>query len=169
MTLGAGRPSGWGPGPQDHVQQACRARRLHVLEAEPLQEALVLPGVPGGPPHPQGPQPRGLPCRPAGILLLRGRQFGQQEASAWGDRHRDKGKGWAGVPGPSLRVPPGLPAGGLPCGEGGRNSVCRPRAAASAMPAVLSPSVMSDSATPWTVARQAPLSMAFSRQEYWSG
>ena len=24
-------------------------------------------------------------------------------------------------------------------------------------------------ATPWTVARQAPLSMAFSRQEYWSG
>ena len=22
---------------------------------------------------------------------------------------------------------------------------------------------------PWTVARQAPLSMAFSRQEYWSG
>ena len=29
---------------------------------------------------------------------------------------------------------------------------------------------MSDSfATPWTVARQAPLSMGFSRQEYWSG
>ena len=28
---------------------------------------------------------------------------------------------------------------------------------------------MSDSfATPWTVARQAPLSMEFSRQEYWS-
>ena len=27
---------------------------------------------------------------------------------------------------------------------------------------------MSDSATPWTVARQAPLSMGFSRQEYWS-
>ena len=25
------------------------------------------------------------------------------------------------------------------------------------------------SATPWTVARQAPLSMEFSRQEYWSG
>ena len=24
-------------------------------------------------------------------------------------------------------------------------------------------------ATPWTVARQAPLSMRFSRQEYWSG
>ena len=23
--------------------------------------------------------------------------------------------------------------------------------------------------TPWTIARQAPLSMAFSRQEYWSG
>ena len=26
----------------------------------------------------------------------------------------------------------------------------------------------SDSATPWTVASQAPLSMGFSRQEYWS-
>ena len=24
-------------------------------------------------------------------------------------------------------------------------------------------------ATPWTVARQAPLSMGFSRQEYWGG
>ena len=32
---------------------------------------------------------------------------------------------------------------------------------------LLSPSIMSDSATPWTVARQA-LSMEFSRQEYWS-
>ena len=30
-------------------------------------------------------------------------------------------------------------------------------------------SVMSDSATPWTVARQAPLSMEVSKQEYWSG
>ena len=30
-------------------------------------------------------------------------------------------------------------------------------------------SVVSDSATPWTVALQAPLSMGFSRQEYWSG
>ena len=28
--------------------------------------------------------------------------------------------------------------------------------------------MVSDSATPWTVARQAPLSMGFSRQEYWS-
>ena len=28
---------------------------------------------------------------------------------------------------------------------------------------------MSDSATLWTIARQAPLSMGFSRQEYWSG
>ena len=35
--------------------------------------------------------------------------------------------------------------------------------------AVLSRSVMSDSATPWTVAHQAPLSMGFSRWEYWSG
>ena len=30
-------------------------------------------------------------------------------------------------------------------------------------------SVVSDSATPWTVAHQAPSSMGFSRQEYWSG
>ena len=30
-------------------------------------------------------------------------------------------------------------------------------------------SVVSNSATPWTVAHQAPLSMKFSRQEYWSG
>ena len=30
-------------------------------------------------------------------------------------------------------------------------------------------SVVSNSATPWTVAHQAPQSMGFSRQEYWSG
>ena len=30
-------------------------------------------------------------------------------------------------------------------------------------------SVMSDSCDPWTVARQVPLSIEFSRQEYWSG
>ena len=35
--------------------------------------------------------------------------------------------------------------------------------------ACVSRSVVSDSATPWTVACQAPLSMAFSRQGYWSG
>ena len=29
-------------------------------------------------------------------------------------------------------------------------------------------SAVSDSATPWTIADQAPLSMGFSRQEYWS-
>ena len=28
---------------------------------------------------------------------------------------------------------------------------------------------MSDSVTPWTVACQAPVSMGFPRQEYWSG
>ena len=31
------------------------------------------------------------------------------------------------------------------------------------------PSVVSNSVTPWTVICQAPLSMEFSRQEYWSG
>ena len=30
-------------------------------------------------------------------------------------------------------------------------------------------SVVSNSATPWTVVCEAPLSMEFSRQEYWSG
>ena len=35
--------------------------------------------------------------------------------------------------------------------------------------AVLSHSVMSDSATSWTVAHQAPLSMEFCSQEHWSG
>ena len=30
-------------------------------------------------------------------------------------------------------------------------------------------SVTSDSVTPWSVARQAPLSVEFSRREYWSG
>ena len=34
---------------------------------------------------------------------------------------------------------------------------------------VFSHSVVSDSATPWTVAHQAPLSMGFPRHEYWSG
>ena len=32
-----------------------------------------------------------------------------------------------------------------------------------------SPSSVQRFATPWTVARQAPPSMKFSRQEYWSG
>ena len=34
---------------------------------------------------------------------------------------------------------------------------------------VLMCSVVADSVTPWTVAHQAPLSVEFSRQEYWSG
>ena len=33
----------------------------------------------------------------------------------------------------------------------------------------VSRSVVSNSVTPWTVAHQTPLSMGFSRQEYWSG
>ena len=38
------------------------------------------------------------------------------------------------------------------------------------MHACLVTSVMSDSlVTPWTVALQAPLSMGFYKQEYWSG
>ena len=34
---------------------------------------------------------------------------------------------------------------------------------------VLSHSVVSDSATPWIIAHQAPLFMIFPRQEYWRG
>ena len=34
---------------------------------------------------------------------------------------------------------------------------------------MLSHSVVSDSVTPWSLARRAPLSMGFSRQEDWSG
>ena len=37
------------------------------------------------------------------------------------------------------------------------------------MPACYITSVVSNSATPRAVARQAPLSMGFSRQDYWSG
>ena len=33
----------------------------------------------------------------------------------------------------------------------------------------VSHSVISDSVIPWTVARWAPLSVEFSRQEYWNG
>ena len=33
----------------------------------------------------------------------------------------------------------------------------------------VSHSVVFDSASPWTVARQAPLSMGFSTQEHWTG
>ena len=36
------------------------------------------------------------------------------------------------------------------------------------MKSKISHSVVSDSVTPWTTAHQAPLSMEFSRQEYWS-
>ena len=35
--------------------------------------------------------------------------------------------------------------------------------------AAFSHSVVSNSGTPWTVALQTPLSMGFSRQEYWTG
>ena len=34
---------------------------------------------------------------------------------------------------------------------------------------MLSSSVVSDSATPWTAGHQGPLSIAFSKQEYWGG
>ena len=42
----------------------------------------------------------------------------------------------------------------------------RPRGLDDGCACVLSRSVMSNSATPWTVVHQTPLSMRFSRQEY---
>ena len=45
--------------------------------------------------------------------------------------------------------------------------VCLPTALSPC--AVLSHSVVSNSATPWTVAHQAPLSMGISSPDYWSG
>ena len=45
-----------------------------------------------------------------------------------------------------------------------------PNAIVSQLPVcVLSHSIMSNSVTPWIVSGQAPLSLEFSRQEYWSG
>jgi len=52
-----------------------------------------------------------------------------------------------------------IPSSLLPC----------PTWQAAGTPLVLSRSVMADSAILWTVAYQAPLSMGFSHQEYWSG
>ena len=45
----------------------------------------------------------------------------------------------------------------------GQAKLSRPR------PNCVSHSVLSNSVTLWTVAHQGPLSMGFSRQEYWSG
>ena len=46
----------------------------------------------------------------------------------------------------------------------------RPKFTSTCVLLWLSHSVMSNSsATPWTVAHQAPMTTAFSRQEYWSG
>ena len=45
----------------------------------------------------------------------------------------------------------------------GQAKLSRPR------PNCVSHSVLSNSVTLWTVVHQGPLSMGFSRQEYWSG
>ena len=51
----------------------------------------------------------------------------------------------------------------------GRRTCSLPKGAGAALLLLLSLSVMSTLATPWTVAQQAPLPMEFFRQEYWSG
>ena len=58
--------------------------------------------------------------------------------------------------------------GQLPAGDGTVDKVYPAPSSISSILCV-SRSVMSDSATPWTVAHQAPLSKGFSRQEYRSG
>ena len=56
----------------------------------------------------------------------------------------------------------------LPAGDGRVDKVYTAPSSISSI-LCINRSVMSDSATPWTVAHQAPLSKGFSRQEYWSG
>ena len=54
--------------------------------------------------------------------------------------------------------------------DGGRREGGAVRQAYACVSLLFSCSVMSDSfVTPWTAARQAPLSVGFSRQEYWRG
>ena len=76
-------------------------------------------------------------------------------------------KGWGRV-----EDPPCLPGAArptlLPAGDG-RAMKCTLAPAATASTSCVSCSVVSGSATPWTVARPAPLSKGFFRQEYWSG
>ena len=50
-----------------------------------------------------------------------------------------------------------------------KNGPHQKKAMPSATVLLFSHSVVSDSVTPWTAARQAPLSIGFSRQGYWSG
>ena len=80
---------------------------------------------------------------------------------------KDKGE-WSGVG----RAPLGGEGRETACARGGQGS--RSRSAwvtlcVCVCVCVCAHSVMSNSATPWTVACQAPLSMEFSRQEYQSG
>ena len=89
-----------------------------------------------------------MDCSPAGLLSM---GFPRQEY-------------WIGLPFP----PPGnLPNSGTepvspasPALAGGFFSHCATRTCAQSWPTLC---------TPWTVAHQAPLSMGFFRQEYWSG
>ena len=48
-------------------------------------------------------------------------------------------------------------------------TLCRNPLAVNPLTESVSCSVVSDSATPWTVTYQAAPSMGFSKQEYWSG
>lgn len=142
-------PSRWGPGPPEP-----RAAGLPLAHTRPGSRAAAgrreePPGELRAPPQPQGhSRAASAPPRCSSSSSSRGRQFGQQEASAWGDRQEIR-EGTGGRPGPSH---PGVPS-GLPRLEdfpvGQWEEFCpRARAAASACEAALcsSPSVVSDSA-----------------------
>ena len=62
---------------------------------------------------------------------------------------------------------------GVDCHEGTLRGLIRHKARGPGKtlgpPVCVSHSVVSNSATPWNAAHQAPLSMGCSRQEYWSG
>lgn len=78
-SLPSGRPSGRGPGAQDHAQQGPRPRHLHVPEAVSPQQLLVVAGA-------QGPQP-GDPRRRHRLRRLLGQGcFCHQDAAACGER-----------------------------------------------------------------------------------
>ena len=73
---------------------------------------------------------------------------------------------WSGLPFPS---PGDLPHPGIKYGSPTLQADSLPSEPPRKYCAELSHSVMTDSATSWTLARQAPLSMEFSRQECCSG
>ena len=100
-----------------------------------------------------------MACGGAPTFSCRGQASLSQNSTAARERGCQPGKGiWIGLH--SLHLP-----------VGGTFSLRFKRIYSGTMEycVCVSCSVVSNSATPWTAACQAPLSMEFSRQEYWSG